>query len=147
MKIPATIITGFLGAGKTTVIRHLLENANGKRSTGKENKEESCLELGLFLKGCEACWPPLLTFSPLQPSLIIRFCTNTKKILQSKQASISDIGKNTLIFARFGMWRSLVAHLTGGQGVAGSNPVIPTNYKNTCGSIKWSTFSVLRTTE
>ena len=26
-----------------------------------------------------------------------------------------------------GMWRSLVAHLTGGQGVAGSNPVIPTN--------------------
>jgi cobalamin biosynthesis protein CobW len=31
MKIPATVITGFLGAGKTTVIRHLLANANGKR--------------------------------------------------------------------------------------------------------------------
>ncbi len=31
MKIPATVITGFLGAGKTTAIRHLLENANGKR--------------------------------------------------------------------------------------------------------------------
>jgi hypothetical protein len=28
------------------------------------------------------------------------------------------------------MWRSLVAHLTGGQGVAGSNPVIPTNFKH-----------------
>ena len=27
-----------------------------------------------------------------------------------------------------GMWRSLVAHLTGGQGVAGSNPVIPTSF-------------------
>ena len=25
-----------------------------------------------------------------------------------------------------GAWRSLVAHLTGGQGVAGSNPVAPT---------------------
>ena len=25
-----------------------------------------------------------------------------------------------------GWWRSLVAHLTGGQGVAGSNPVQPT---------------------
>lgn len=24
------------------------------------------------------------------------------------------------------MWRSLVAHLTGGQGVVGSNPAIPT---------------------
>jgi hypothetical protein len=26
-----------------------------------------------------------------------------------------------------GLWRSLVAHLTGGQGVAGSNPVSPTH--------------------
>lgn len=30
-KIPATVITGFLGAGKTTLVQHLLENANGKR--------------------------------------------------------------------------------------------------------------------
>ncbi|MGV8996133.1 MAG: cobalamin biosynthesis protein CobW [Parvibaculaceae bacterium] len=30
-KIPATIVTGFLGAGKTTMIRHLLENAGGRR--------------------------------------------------------------------------------------------------------------------
>ncbi len=31
MKVPATVITGFLGSGKTTMIRHLLENANGRR--------------------------------------------------------------------------------------------------------------------
>ncbi len=31
MKIPATIITGFLGAGKTTLVRHVLENAAGRR--------------------------------------------------------------------------------------------------------------------
>src|ERR1700724_1191813 len=30
-KIPATIVTGFLGAGKTTLIRHLLANARGRR--------------------------------------------------------------------------------------------------------------------
>ncbi|MGE3829822.1 MAG: GTP-binding protein, partial [Parvibaculaceae bacterium] len=30
-KIPTTVITGFLGAGKTTIIRHLLENARGRR--------------------------------------------------------------------------------------------------------------------
>ncbi|WP_420548418.1 cobalamin biosynthesis protein CobW [Curvivirga sp.] len=30
-KIPATVITGFLGAGKTSLIRHMVENANGKK--------------------------------------------------------------------------------------------------------------------
>lgn len=30
-KIPATVVTGFLGAGKTTLIRHLLANAGGRR--------------------------------------------------------------------------------------------------------------------
>ena len=30
-RIPATVITGFLGAGKTSLIRHLLKHANGKR--------------------------------------------------------------------------------------------------------------------
>lgn len=31
MKIPATVITGFLGAGKTTLIRHLINRAGGTR--------------------------------------------------------------------------------------------------------------------
>ncbi|WP_196259364.1 cobalamin biosynthesis protein CobW [Pelagibacterium limicola] len=30
-KIPTTVITGFLGAGKTTLVRHLLAHAGGKR--------------------------------------------------------------------------------------------------------------------
>ncbi|MHA1189661.1 MAG: GTP-binding protein, partial [Alphaproteobacteria bacterium] len=30
-RIPATIVTGFLGAGKTTLIRNLLQNAGGRR--------------------------------------------------------------------------------------------------------------------
>lgn len=30
-KIPATVVTGFLGSGKTTLIRHILSNAKGKR--------------------------------------------------------------------------------------------------------------------
>ena len=30
-RIPATIVTGFLGAGKTSLVRHLLANANGHR--------------------------------------------------------------------------------------------------------------------
>jgi cobalamin biosynthesis protein CobW len=31
MKIPCTVITGFLGAGKTTLVRHVLANAAGRR--------------------------------------------------------------------------------------------------------------------
>ena len=30
-KIPATVITGFLGAGKTSIIRHMIENNNNKK--------------------------------------------------------------------------------------------------------------------
>jgi len=30
-RIPATVVTGFLGAGKTSLIRHLVENAGGRR--------------------------------------------------------------------------------------------------------------------
>src|SRR5262249_44970410 len=29
--VPATVITGFLGAGKTSLVRHLLARANGRR--------------------------------------------------------------------------------------------------------------------
>ena len=30
-KIPVTVVTGFLGSGKTTLVHHLLQNPNGKR--------------------------------------------------------------------------------------------------------------------
>lgn len=30
-KIPVTVITGFLGSGKTTLVRHLMRNPAGKR--------------------------------------------------------------------------------------------------------------------
>ena len=31
LKVPVTVITGFLGSGKTTLITHLMRNPNGKR--------------------------------------------------------------------------------------------------------------------
>lgn len=71
-KIPATVITGFLGAGKTTLIRNMLENAQGRRialiinefgdvgvdgeilrSCGVENcRDEDVIELA---NGCICC--------------------------------------------------------------------------------------------
>jgi len=56
-KIPATVVTGFLGAGKTTLIRHLLENANGRRIALIINEFGDLGVDGEILKGCgiEGC--------------------------------------------------------------------------------------------
>ncbi|WP_370161655.1 cobalamin biosynthesis protein CobW [Limimaricola soesokkakensis] len=51
-KIPATVVTGFLGAGKTTLIRHLLENARGKRIALVINEFGDLGVDGGILKGC-----------------------------------------------------------------------------------------------
>lgn len=56
-KIPATIITGFLGAGKTTLIRHLLQNAGGRRIALIINEFGDMGFDADLLKGCnsDAC--------------------------------------------------------------------------------------------
>ncbi|MGV8936859.1 MAG: cobalamin biosynthesis protein CobW [Allorhizobium sp.] len=53
-KIPATIITGFLGAGKTTIIRNMLMNAGGKRIALIINEFGDLGVDGDVLKGCGA---------------------------------------------------------------------------------------------
>jgi cobalamin biosynthesis protein CobW len=57
MKIPATVITGFLGAGKTTLIRNLLQNAGGRRIALIINEFGDVGVDAEILKGCgqEAC--------------------------------------------------------------------------------------------
>jgi cobalamin biosynthesis protein CobW len=56
-KIPATVVTGFLGAGKTTMVRHILENARGKRIALIINEFGDVGVDGEILKACgsEAC--------------------------------------------------------------------------------------------
>ena len=56
-KIPATVITGFLGAGKTTLICDLLASANGKRIALIVNEFGDVGVDGDILKGCgiESC--------------------------------------------------------------------------------------------
>jgi len=57
MKIPTTVITGFLGAGKTTLIRNLLQNADGRRIALIINEFGDVGVDAEILKGCgqEAC--------------------------------------------------------------------------------------------
>ena len=56
-KIPATVITGFLGAGKTTLIRHMLANAKGRKLALIINEFGDVGVDGDILKACgnEAC--------------------------------------------------------------------------------------------
>jgi cobalamin biosynthesis protein CobW len=56
-KIPATVITGFLGAGKTTLIRNLLQDTGGRRIALIINEFGDVGVDAEILKGCgqEAC--------------------------------------------------------------------------------------------
>jgi cobalamin biosynthesis protein CobW len=57
-RIPATIVTGFLGAGKTSMIRHMIEHNRGKRLAFLINEFGDLgidreLLLGCGIEGCE----------------------------------------------------------------------------------------------
>src|SRR5579871_4178018 len=51
-KTPVTIVTGFLGAGKTTLIRHIVANARGRRLALIINEFGDAGVVGELLKGC-----------------------------------------------------------------------------------------------
>ena len=51
-KLPVTVITGFLGAGKTTLIRHLIQNPQGKRLAVVVNEFGDVGVDGEILKSC-----------------------------------------------------------------------------------------------
>lgn len=51
-RVPCTVVTGFLGAGKTTLIRNLIENTKGKRLAIIVNEFGDVGIDGEILKGC-----------------------------------------------------------------------------------------------
>ncbi|XIA63677.1 cobalamin biosynthesis protein CobW [Bradyrhizobium sp. TZ2] len=51
-KVPVTIVTGFLGSGKTTLIQHLITNANGRKLAVLVNEFGSEGVDGEILKSC-----------------------------------------------------------------------------------------------
>lgn len=54
-KIPVTVITGFLGAGKTTLVRHLLQNNQGRRIAVLVNEFGEVGIDGELLRSCQVC--------------------------------------------------------------------------------------------
>ena len=57
-KIPVTVITGFLGAGKTTLMRHLLQNNQGRRIAVLVNEFGEVGIDGELLRDCQVCDEP-----------------------------------------------------------------------------------------
>ena len=51
-KLPVTVVTGFLGSGKTTLIRHLMQNPGGKRLAVVVNEFGDVGVDGEILKSC-----------------------------------------------------------------------------------------------
>ena len=51
-KVPVTIVTGFLGSGKTTLISHLIRNSGGRRLAVVVNEFGTLGIDGEILKGC-----------------------------------------------------------------------------------------------
>ena len=51
-KVPVTVITGFLGSGKTTLVRHLMQNPQGKRLAVVVNEFGDVGVDGEILKSC-----------------------------------------------------------------------------------------------
>lgn len=54
-KIPVTVITGFLGSGKTTTIRHLLTHNQGRRIAVLVNEFGEIGIDGELLRSCQVC--------------------------------------------------------------------------------------------
>jgi cobalamin biosynthesis protein CobW len=54
-KIPVTVITGFLGSGKTTLVRHLLQNNQGRRIAVLVNEFGEVGIDGDLLRSCRVC--------------------------------------------------------------------------------------------
>ena len=52
LKVPVTVITGFLGSGKTTLITHLMRNPLGKRLAVIVNEFGDVGVDGEILKSC-----------------------------------------------------------------------------------------------
>ncbi len=52
-EIPTTVVTGFLGAGKTSLTRHMLENASGQKIALIINEFGDLGSDGEILAGCE----------------------------------------------------------------------------------------------
>ncbi len=84
-KIPVTVVTGFLGAGKTTLVRHLLQNNQGRRIAVIVNEFG---EVGIdaeLLRSCGVCDEDELNNNILELANGCLCCTVQEEFLPTMQ--------------------------------------------------------------
>ncbi len=103
-RIPATIITGFLGAGKTTLIRHLLAHANGKRIAIIVNEFGSLGIDGELLTNCgiEGCTED----SVIELANGCLCCTVADEFLPAMQALLDGLCRLSISLSKHQDWPS-----------------------------------------
>ncbi len=67
-KIPITVVTGFLGAGKTTLVNHILTFKHGKKIAVIEN------EFGEFTSGTFLACVAVCATDPCDPDAVMHSC-------------------------------------------------------------------------
>ena len=96
-RIPCTIVTGFLGAGKTTLIRHVIANANGRRLAVIVNEFGDVGIDGEILKGCGNAACPEENIVELANGCLC--CTVADEFVPALDAILARDGIGTLLAA------------------------------------------------
>ncbi|MEB3228645.1 MAG: cobalamin biosynthesis protein CobW [Synechocystis sp.] len=92
-KIPVTVVTGFLGSGKTTLVRQLLKNNQGRRIAVLVNEFGEVGIDGEILRACQVCDEEDAAVAP-QPQIVelangCLCCTVQEEFLPTMQALLA----------------------------------------------------------
>ena len=132
-RIPCTIVTGFLGAGKTTLIRHVLGNARGRRLAVIVNEFGDVGIDGEILKGCGDAACPEENIVELANGCLC--CTVADEFVPALDAILARQGVDHIVIETSGLalpstWRMSVVlpaprkPVTMVQGIRASEPLI-----------------------
>ena len=100
-RIPCTVVTGFLGAGKTTLIRHVLANARGRRLAVIVNEFGDVGIDGEILKGCGDAACPEENIVELANGCLC--CTVADEFVPALDAILSKLGVEHIVIETSGL--------------------------------------------
>ena len=100
--VTATVITGFLGAGKTTLIRNIIEQADGKRLALIVNEFGDVGIDGMMLDECSA--PSCRTDDIIELANGCICCTVADDFLPSMQSLLNQSPPLTISLSKHQAW-------------------------------------------